>query len=285
MKLRTLFASLILISCISNAVAQQLIVPPGNPGGRAPKPVPVKRCTGGWSGVVTYTKTLNDSLESDEPGIRKTKDRIKHRTSRDYKYTGRAIIDGKGDPKNVIVKTSLALTDNDLNWSETRVWESCGNRGDTSRWQIIEGTDDRVTQGDFNGPATSFHLNVNEFDGSYSFSIGLPEFQGRYKREQHVKRSGFCQPRNNLPSDSSIDEATRIDRDAIVIEEGKIDPKEHPDVISGSKTWGYDGTGKVAGFVYTASWRFSRCPQDLIITDSDGASLRRWPVDARGFLN
>ena len=104
------------------------------------------RCTGGWSGVITLRKTLNDSLESDEPGIRKDIDRIKHKTKRDYLYDARAIVDGS-DPKNAIVRTRLSLTDNDLNWGEERVWESCGNRGDTSRWQIIESVDYRVTKG------------------------------------------------------------------------------------------------------------------------------------------
>src|SRR5712664_3161586 len=48
------------------------------------------KCAGGWTGVVTYRKTLKDSFQSDEPGIRKSIDRIIHRTSRSYDYTGRA---------------------------------------------------------------------------------------------------------------------------------------------------------------------------------------------------
>lgn len=267
MNRKTIIAIFTLVACVTSTlgiVAQQLIVPPGNPHYR-PKAVPKKVCPGGWTGVVTYTKTLNDSLESDEAGIRKEKDRIKHRTSRVYKYTGRAIVDAK-DARNTIVKTSLALTDNDLNWSENRVWESCGNRGDTSRWQIVEGNDDRVTQGTATGPASSFHLNVNESDGTYSFSIGFSEFQGQKAREQHVKRSGFCQPRNNQPSDSSTNESTRIDRDSVSVDDGKVDP-EDPNVLSGSRTWGYDGTGEVKGFVYRVSWHFTRCPQELLITE------------------
>jgi hypothetical protein len=66
------------------------------------------RCSGGWSGVVTFKKTLKDSLESDDPGIRKATDRIKHKTSRDYDYTAKAVVDGK-DPQNAIVNTNISV--------------------------------------------------------------------------------------------------------------------------------------------------------------------------------
>ncbi|MCB1025812.1 MAG: hypothetical protein KDB79_15560, partial [Acidobacteria bacterium] len=74
-------------------------------------------CDGGWSGIVTFKKTLKDSLESDEPGIRKDIDRIKHKTSRNYDYTARAIVDS-ADPKNPVVNTNINFTDNDLNWGQ-----------------------------------------------------------------------------------------------------------------------------------------------------------------------
>src|SRR4029077_19953060 len=68
------------------------------------------RCTGGWTGVVTYKKTLKDSLQSDEPGVRSSIDRIIHRTSRSYDYTGRAIVDGT-NPTNAEVKATVAFSD------------------------------------------------------------------------------------------------------------------------------------------------------------------------------
>jgi hypothetical protein len=65
-----------------------------------------KRCAGGWSGVVTFTKTLKDSLDSDEPGIRKSIDRIKHKTSRDLEYKARAVVDSCADPRHLVVNTN-----------------------------------------------------------------------------------------------------------------------------------------------------------------------------------
>jgi len=130
---------------------------------------------------------LKDSLESDEPGIRKSIDRIIHRTSRSYDYTGRAIVDGT-NPTNAAVKTTVAFTDNDLSWGEEKVWDSCHAFND-EHWFVIKGNDDRVTQAQVHGSARSFNLNVDEPGGTYTFSLAFPEAKGVYKREQHFQRS------------------------------------------------------------------------------------------------
>lgn len=223
-----------------------------------------KRCAGGWSGIVTYKKTLKDSLESDEPGIRKNIDRIKHKTSRDYNYTGRAVVDGT-NPQNPAVSTNVSFTDNDLNWGQEKVWDSCGSR-ENGHWFIIEGTDDRQTQAQASGSAESFNLSVDEASGNYAFSLQFPDAKGVYKREQHVKRSGHCQPKNNEPLDKSDNEPTKIDGESLSIDSQKVDP-ENPDVLTGTKIWGDDGKGAVRTFIYEVSWHFTRCPGKLLITD------------------
>lgn len=222
------------------------------------------KCAGGWSGVVTYKRTLKDSLESDEPGIRKSIDRIKHKTSRDYDYTGRAIVDGS-DPKNPVVSTKVNFTDTDLSWGEERVFDTCNSR-ENGHWFIIESNDDRQTQAQAEGSAQSFNLSVDEMSGSYNFSVGFPDAKGIYKREQHVKRSGHCQPKNNEPYDKSENEPTKIEGAGFTIDSQKVDPK-NPDTLQGTKIWGDDGTGKVRSFIFQVTWRFTRCPQELIITD------------------
>lgn len=220
-------------------------------------------CSGGWRGVVHLRKTLNESLSSDEPGIRKDIDRIKHIDSRKYTYNGTAIVDAS-DPKNTTVRAKVAFTDDDKSWGEERVFDTCNSR-ENGHWFIIEGTDNRFTEAKAEGPASSFNLTVDELSGNYSFNLELPVATGTFKREEHVKRSGHCQAKNNEPYDRTTNEPFKIKGESVSIYE-KFDPKT-PDQISGSKSWGDDGKGQVRGFVYTATWRFTRCPAQLLVTD------------------
>lgn len=222
-----------------------------------------QKCAGGWSGIITLKKTLKDSLESDEPGIRKATDRIKHKTSRDYEYAARAVVDGK-DPNNPVVNTNVNFTDNDLSWGQEKVFDTCNSR-ENGHWFIIEGNDDRQTQAQASGSAKSFGLYVDEASKTYSLDIKFPDANGTFKREEHTKRSGHCQAKNNLPFDRSTNEPTKIEGESFSVYE-KLDP-DNPDTISGTKIWGDDGRGAVRTFIYEATWRFTRCPGKLLITE------------------
>ena len=143
------------------------------------------------------------------------------------------------------------------------MWDSCG-AWKPEHWFIIDSTDDRQTQAQATGSAESFNLSVDEFGGTYNFSLQFPKANGIFKREEHIKRSGHCQPKNNEPYDRSTNEPT-IEGGSLSIDE-KIDPK-NPDKLAGTKVWGDDGSGQVRSFVFQVSWRFTRCPQKLLITD------------------
>lgn len=233
--------------------------------GSSPKPqTPKAGCQGGWSGVVNFSKTLRDSLESDEPGIRKSIDRIKHKTSRNYDYAARTVVDGT-DPKAPAVNSKVAFTDTDLSWGQEKVFDTCNSR-ENGHWFVIEGTDDRQTQAQAEGPARSFNLTVDDLAGSYSFNLSLPDAKGAFKREEHTTRTGHCQAKNNLPYDRSTNEAFSIKGESFSIAGEKLAPND-PDRISGSRIWGDDGKGQVRSFIYQVTWRFTRCPQKLLITE------------------
>jgi len=237
---------------------------PARPGITPVKSEIKAACKGGWSGIVTFAKTLKDSFESDEPGIRKNIDRIQHRTSRDYNYYSRTIVDGS-DPRSTLVNSKVNFEDKDLQWGQEKVFDTCNSR-ESGHWFIIEGTDDRHTQAQAEGSARSFNLSVNELEGNYSFNVAMPDAKGVFKREEHVRRSGHCQPKNNEPYDRSTNEPYTLKGESFSISGEKIDPND-PDHLSGTKIWGDDGKGAVRPFIYTVTWRFTRCPEKLLITE------------------
>lgn len=262
---RQLFSTLLLFNLLFStfdAIGQtrRAAKPTAVPSKSESKPI----CNGGWSGVVTYSKTLKDSLESDEPGIRKNTDRIKHKTSRDYDYIARSVIDGS-DPRNPVVTSKVSFDDKDLSWGQEKVFDTCNSR-ENGHWFIIEGTDDRQSQAQAQGPARSFNLSVDELSGMYSFNLQLPDANGAFKREEHVKRTGHCQPKNNEPYDRSTNEPLTVKGESFSISGEKMD-RDDPDHISGTKVWGDDGKGEVRSFIYQVTWRFTRCPQKLLITE------------------
>jgi|CXWL01.1.fsa_nt_gi hypothetical protein len=252
------FSSIVLSS--TAAFSQKIPQPTGTSGTwRQAKPV----CQGGWSGYVSFSKVLQDSLKSDEPGIRKAKDRIIHETSRDYQYIARAIVNGD-DPKEPIVTTHVNFVDKASNWGMEKVFDTC-NSTEAGHWFIIEGDDRRLTEGRLKAPARSFNLSVDELAGTYGFSLLFPSATGRFVREEHVKRSGHCQAKNNEPWDRLTDEPVKIDGESVSIHGEKID-QNNPEFLSGSKTW-TSSTPGVKSFTYTVNWRFKRCVENLLITE------------------
>jgi hypothetical protein len=79
----------ILFSTVFSALAQTRRTAIKTPTAAKQVTQQAPKCAGGWSGVVSFKKMLVESFESDEPGIRKAKDRIKQKKSRDYDYSAR----------------------------------------------------------------------------------------------------------------------------------------------------------------------------------------------------
>lgn len=217
----------------------------------------------GWSGVVTYAKTLDDSLHSDEPVmgfIDQAKNRVTHDNTHVLKYEGRLFVDGRGP--QVVTSAQVTVSDKIDEHGVEKTWGSCG-AWKPEHYFIIDGTDRESTEAFAEGPARDFNFTAGFLDGNYHFGFRFPDAKGTYSKESHVKREGHCQPKNNEPSDYSKAEATNVYGEAVSID-GRIDPK-NPDVISGSKTWGGEKSGGVKTFKYTVTWSFRRNPAPLEI--------------------
>ena len=230
------------------------------------------KCNGGWSGFVTFTKTLNESTDRTNKNI--TGGTTRHVNSRDYKYSGRITVDGS-NPSQTQTRSQLSFTDDEKNFKRTVQQDTCFYDKKGMRDQWGETTDNQITSGFGEGAAT-FWLNVNESVGTYRFSFRFPEGKGTYNREVKIRRGGWCQPKNNEPEDKSAASPVKIDVEGAEIDDQKMDPK-NPGVISGSKSWD-TSSASVKSFKYTVTWSFRRCPSPLELeaVEFDEHPYPRW---------
>jgi triacylglycerol esterase/lipase EstA (alpha/beta hydrolase family) len=271
---RKLFSFILLVSILSGAFTVTAQTR-RRPTRRSPNPkqtakIPVektdKACNGGWSGVVNFEETLDDSGSSDEPGIRKGKDRIIQKWSHNVSYTGKIVVDGS-DPRNVAASGTVEFSDVRRQHGIEKVWDSCG-AWKPEHWFIIDGKHEQIETGD-GGGATDFFLNSNELAGTYNFSFRFPKVPGKYSLEDHTKREGHCQPKNNEPIDISEKKDSVIEGKTGRVENQKIDPK-NPNVLAGSVTIDkndYNNPKRVKTPITKISWKFRRCSPPLMITD------------------
>jgi pimeloyl-ACP methyl ester carboxylesterase len=220
-------------------------------------------CKGGWSGIITFKKTLSETYA---PGKKKNIARgtTEHRTSREYKYTGRIVVDGS-NPQRSQTKSEVLFNDTDKSFKRFEQMDTCfydGKKESVLQWS--ETKESRIDNAFGEGEAKGFFLNVNEFDGTYNFGFSFPDAKGTIDEDSKIERGGWCGARNNEPENFTKKEALVIPGDGAEID-GQIDPK-NPDVLSGSKTWG-GGTGEVKSFIYTVTWSFKRCPAPVEVTD------------------
>ena len=218
----------------------------------------------GWSGVITYRKTLADDFSSDEQlfGRINKSERIKHNNTRRYSYDGRLVV-------NDLAGTGRAVTNAQVNFKDAEFQKvtqteltNC-HSWESDRLIKAESTDRKTTAGTGNGEAYSYSLSVSA--DRFTLGFTMPEIQGTYTHDTSSTYSNLCPNSTRQPSASTNSMETRVGRGGASIE-GAVDPK-NPDVLEGTKTWTDGATTSSKGFTYTVTWRLRRKPQPLIITD------------------
>jgi pimeloyl-ACP methyl ester carboxylesterase len=258
------FFHIVLSACIFSAG----LFPVAAQTKRAAKPVLTKQpttgskqnCNGGWSGVVTFSKTRN--YQQDTGKVKQIPHGTNHKIySQDYKYAGRIAVDGSQNPRAVTAKAQVNLTDVRKKWSRDDQMDTCfydGKEGSVPQW--TEKRESDITNAFGEGEA-QFWMNVNELSGTYSFNFRFPEAQGTNDRTYDKTAGGWCNPEFNKPESSAKKYPEKVDGEGAEIGDQKINPKT-PDVLSGSKTW-TDGNTESTKTVYTVTWSFRRCPAPL----------------------
>ena len=223
-----------------------------------------QKCNGGWSGIVTFTKTLNYTHDTG-----KTK-RIPHGTnhiksSQDYKYTGRIVIDGSQNQNSPTTNSQVILTDVNKTWRRADQMDTCfydGKKESVPQW--TEKNESDITNA-FGEGAAQFWMNVNELNGTYGFNFRFPQANGTNDRIYDKTAGGWCNPDLNKPENSTTKYPSKVDGEGAEISDLKIDPAR-PDVLSGSRTW-ETGSLPSTKTTYTVTWSFKRCPAPIEVTD------------------
>ncbi len=134
---------------------------------------PATKCNGGWSGIVTFSKTLKE--DSNEKGKNRIKGTTHHISSRDYNYAGKIFVNGL-NPQKTQTKAQVVFSDTDKKFKRYVQNDTCFYDGKGSREQWSETTDDNITKAFGEGEA-DFSLNVYPAGGVYQFSFRFPEIR------------------------------------------------------------------------------------------------------------
>lgn len=215
----------------------------------------------GWSGVITYRKTLERNFSSDEKlfGRISEQERIKHTITRRYTYQGTIVVNDTAGTGRPVTRARMDLTDSESTKDVQTELTNC-HSWEAERLIKAESTDRKVTVGSGSGAADSLSMSV--VGNTFRLGFTLPQMQGRYTHDTGATYSNLCPDSTRKPSASSDSTDVRIERGGTDVE-AEIDPK-NPDVLQGTKTW---NDGAKDGFTYTVTWRLRRKPLPLMITD------------------
>lgn len=266
------FLSLILLTVVLSgafSVAAQIrrsTRPTKKPAASTPTAqVPVVRsgeaCQGGWSGVISYRRTLDDS------GYRDDGDGSFRRWSHNVSYEAKMIVDGS-NPR--AVKTTEKVKFSDVR----RQQEKVVMRGQCGAWKpehdfIVDNKLEDDENGKGEGPGRHFDLYFDQRAKTYRLAFGFQSIAGRYTRENHTTRSGHCQEKNNEPIDHTENKVTNIQGEGWSVNNQKIDPN-NPDVLAGSMTIDNNDKNRPEAPkmpIIVISWKLRRCSPPLVITD------------------
>jgi triacylglycerol esterase/lipase EstA (alpha/beta hydrolase family) len=238
---------------------------PTRPAKTSTAPVGKSACNGGWSGIVTFTKTRNYQYDSGKQkqipqGTAQTK------STEDYQYTGRIVVDGSQGARLLQTRAQVSASDTRKTWKRQEQYDTCfydGKDGSVLQW--TEKNESDITNAFGEGEA-QFRLNVNELGGNYTFNFRLPDAPGVNDRAYSQTSGGWCSPDFNKPSSRTDKYPIKVDGLGTEIADGKIDPAR-PDVLSGSKNWEETVGYNSSKWVYAVTWSFKRCPAPIEVTD------------------
>jgi hypothetical protein len=256
--LRQFIAVLLLINTGAGALAAQAVKTSNKP---AVKPTVCANC---WSGVVNYSRRIEEQFSSNEPvfgRINKDVERhIENLTSRSV-YSGKAVVNGSNSGAPV-TNSSVDYDMNEKRIASQSELTECHSY-EQPRLITETVTTTKWNKGFARGELRSFSFSVT--GDKFHLGVTFPDGVAQFNEKTQITRKNFCPNASPQTPDSKRFDEQKLAGAGFVIDE-KFDPKT-PDVISGTKSWTEENMSKTQRTTYTVSWKFTRKPQPLMITD------------------
>lgn len=224
----------------------------------ANRPAAASKCSGAWTGSITYTRTQS---MSDNKTVERVSGR--GRDTRDwqmnYNYAAQvAVVEAPEKNGTSIGKASINHTFSSIEKVDAVEKNSC-DRGKT--WQDMRGTSTSETKSSASesGVDANVSIGVNS-DGTYTVSVALPQIKGKLSGLQSSSFSGQCKPKEGK-STSMPETETTIDGNSLTSDGTDRINEADPNRISGSysKTW--------QNVTETITWNLQKCGAPLRITN------------------
>ena len=201
-----------------------------------------KKCNGGWSGTITYSKVQRSSESNKTPTGYQSSDST-------YEATAEVTVSEDGGAK-ASVKVKVASTTEDVKEGSDCCWitlAGCTRKGAFKYSDVIKT--------ESNAEATSSVQGVKFGDETFTASVSMPEAVGKTVRTFETVKKRDCDSLNQNNSHKQ-EVATSFTVGPIQIS-GAVDP-QNPNVIRGTKT---DGD-------VTITYNLARCASaDIKLTD------------------
>ncbi len=219
--------------------------------------VSAPKCSGAWTGVISYTRTQS---QSDNKTVERVSGRGKDTRNWEMKYNYKAQVAVAEAPEKNGSSVAKATIDHSFSSTEkiVAVEKNSCDRGKT--WRDMTGTSTSKTETAGQGKEdANVNVGVNS-DGTYTVSVALPQIQGKVTGSQSSTFSGQCTTKEgkslNMPATATTVDGNSLTSDGAT----RVNPAD-PNRISGSysKTW--------QNVTETISWNLQKCGAPLRLTD------------------
>jgi Palmitoyl protein thioesterase len=253
-----LFSIVTLVAILAapfTAIAQK--APKGNAQASSKSGTVAAKCSGAWTGIITYTRTQG---MTNNKTVERVSGRGEDTTTFEMKYDYKAQVVVAESPEKNGSSVGKATINMSLTSNETVVAKEKNSCDRGKSWQEMTGTSTSKSETSGSGKEDA-SLNVGvDADGAYSISVALPPIPGKVTGSQSTTFSGQCTAKEgktfNMPPS-----ATSIDGNSLTSDgTNRVDPNE-PNKLSGSysKTW--------QNVTETITWNLKKCGAPLRITD------------------